>query len=93
MALKATVLASKKPRNVGRIFTVGFPRFVSNKANPRCAISLNRSPFLAGPAFKARMKRQSKVCAPIRSLVSAQLPDRKQSRQSSRWPAISSDHD
>jgi hypothetical protein len=82
MALKATVLASKKPRNVGRIFTVGLPRFVSNKANPRCAISLNRSPFLAGPAFKARMKRQSKVCAPIRSLVSAQLPDRKQSRQS-----------
>jgi hypothetical protein len=35
-----------------------------------------------GPAFKTRMKRQSKVCAPIRSSVSAQLPDRKQSRQS-----------
>jgi hypothetical protein len=34
MALKATALASKKPRNVGRIFTLGLPRLVSNKANP-----------------------------------------------------------
>jgi hypothetical protein len=81
MELKATALASKKPRNVGRIFAVGLPRFVSNNANPRCAININRSPFPARPPFKARMKRQSKVCAPIRSLVSAQLPDRKQSRE------------
>jgi hypothetical protein len=69
--VKATALTSKKPRRVGRIFAVGFPRFVSNKANSRCAISLTRSPFPAGPRFKVRRKRQSKVRAPMRSLVSA----------------------
>jgi hypothetical protein len=69
--LKATALTSRKARNVGRIFAVGFPRFVSNKANPRCAIRLTRSPFPAGPTFKVRMKRQSKVCAPMSSVVSA----------------------
>jgi len=35
MAVKARAPASKKPRNVGRIFTVGLPRFVSNKSKSK----------------------------------------------------------
>jgi hypothetical protein len=48
------------------------------QSNPRCATSLNRSPFPAGQTFKVRMKTQSKVCAPMRTLVFlAKLSDRK----------------
>jgi hypothetical protein len=42
------------------MFPVDPPRFVSNKTNPRCAISLNRSPFPAGLAFKVRMKDKAR---------------------------------
>jgi hypothetical protein len=92
MALKAAALASKKAAQRRSNFHGCLPRFVSNKANPRCAISLNRSPFPAGPTFKVRMKRQSKVCAPMRSLVFAKLSDRK-TKPTVELMACDPDHD
>jgi hypothetical protein len=65
MALKATALARKKPRNLGQIFTAGLPRFVSNKANATCAISLNRSQFAAASVQSAHEKTKQGLCCDV----------------------------